>query len=136
MDTIERPPAPDYRAPDGSEIRLLPSTPRGGLSCCSLAPGRATRPVKHRSVEEVWYCVSGRGQLWRKYGQTESVVDLKPGISCLIPFQTEFQFRSIGGSDDAGVVEEQLELVIATFPGWPGPEEAVPVDTGKWPPSA
>lgn len=135
MDTIERPAAPDYRAPDGSEIRLLPSTPRGGLSCCTLGPGRTTRPVKHRSVEEVWYCVSGRGQLWRKYGQTESVIDLKAGISCLIPFQTAFQFRSLDASGKHGVVEEPLELLIATFPGWPGPEEAIPVEIGKWPAS-
>lgn len=134
MDTMVRPTKADYTAPDGSEIWLLPSTPRGGMAYCTLGVGLVTRPVKHRTVEEVWYCVAGMGQLWRRYGQTEDIVELRPGLACLIPFQTEFQFRTHSAQEyeRAGSKVRPLELVLATFPGWPGADEAVPVAQGKW----
>jgi mannose-6-phosphate isomerase-like protein (cupin superfamily) len=90
---------------------------------CSLPPGRVTRAVRHRSVEEVWLCLGGRGQLWRRGAQAEDVVDLEPGVAVSIPLGSDFQFRA-----DAAAT---LELVITTIPPWPGEDEAVPVD-GKW----
>lgn len=140
MDVISLPKAADYLAPDSSEIRLLPSTPRGGLAHCRLNVGRTSRPVKHKSVEEIWYCMSGRGELWRRYGQAEEVVELRPGAACLIGFQEEFQFRCLSAREQrSGNVAsrardpEALQLLIATFPGWPGPDEAVFLKRGKWP---
>jgi mannose-6-phosphate isomerase-like protein (cupin superfamily) len=92
---------------------------------CTLQPGQVTRAVQHRSVEEVWFCVSGSGQLWRREGAsaTEEIVDLEPGVAVSIPLGTAFQFRGLGA--------QPLELVITTLPPWPGPEEAVPV-AGTW----
>lgn len=125
MDTMILPEEPDYLAPDGSEIRLLPTTPRGGLAHCRLPPGGVSKPVRHKIDEEVWYCVAGRGELWRRYGQTKHITELTAGVSCKIPFQAAFQFRNAG--------EDELVIVLSTFPGWPGPEEAVEGEQGKWP---
>jgi mannose-6-phosphate isomerase-like protein (cupin superfamily) len=124
LNTMKLPEKPDYLAPDGSEIRLLVATPRGSMAHCQLPPNAVTKPVWHRSVEEIWYCVRGRGQLWRQYGSTESVTDLEPGVSVLIAFQERFQFRAF---------DQPLELILATIPGWPGADEAVGIDHGKWP---
>lgn len=118
MDTMKLPQSPDYLAPDGSEIRLLVTTPHGGMAHCQLPPGKTTKPVYHKSIEEIWYCVSGHGQLWRQYGSNSKVIDLEPGTSVLIGFQERFQFRALDG-------DEPLVMILATLPGWPGPEEAV-----------
>ncbi|MEC9445666.1 MAG: hypothetical protein VYC59_02675, partial [Chloroflexota bacterium] len=51
--------SPDATAPDGSEIRLLVTTVNGATKSSLvevvLNPGQVTRPVRHRTVEEVWY---------------------------------------------------------------------------------
>ena len=60
---------PDVTAPDGSEIRLLVDGRQGAFKSSlvevTLGPGRVTRPVRHRSVEEVWYVLEGAGMVWR-----------------------------------------------------------------------
>jgi mannose-6-phosphate isomerase-like protein (cupin superfamily) len=96
------------------------------MAHCKLPPNAATKPVWHRSVEEIWYCVSGGGELWRQYGSTEAVTTLEPGSSVLIGFQEHFQFRAF---------DQPLELILATIPGWPGAAEAVQIDHGKWKPT-
>jgi mannose-6-phosphate isomerase-like protein (cupin superfamily) len=118
----------DALAPDGSEIRLLVQVGGGSLVHCTLQPGGVTRAVRHRTVEEVWLCLGGRGQVWRSSPEAgiEEIVDLEPGVSLSIPLGTHFQFRSTGS--------EPLEIAITTMPPWPGEDEAVPVD-GKWQPS-
>jgi mannose-6-phosphate isomerase-like protein (cupin superfamily) len=116
----------DDLAPDGSEIRLLPRLERASMVHCRLGPGQVTRAVCHRTVDELWYCLSGAGQLWRRDGQAEDVVDLLPGVAVSIPVGTAFQFRAAAAGP--------LELLIATVPAWPGPEEAVPLD-GRWTPA-
>lgn len=115
----------DALAPDGSEIRLLVQVHGGSLVHCTLQPGSVTRAVRHRTVEEVWFCAAGRGQVWRSSpdDHQEEIVDVAPGVSLSIPLGTEFQFRAIGA--------QPLELVITTMPPWPGPDEAVAVD-GTW----
>ncbi len=110
----------DCLAPDGSEIRLLVAAERGGMAHCTLPPGGVSLAVRHRTVEEVWYCLSGLGELWRKQGDEEQVLKLSPGVSADIPLGAHFQFRTLG--------EEPLELVLTTMPPWPGEEEAVRVD--------
>ncbi len=94
---------------------------------CRLAPGRVTVPVRHRSVEEMWHCVKGSGELWRSQDGIEDLTALEPGVSCSIPTGACFQFRASEG-------DEPLEVVIATMPPWPGDDEAAPCD-GNWEPS-
>jgi mannose-6-phosphate isomerase-like protein (cupin superfamily) len=116
----------DTLAPDGSEIRLLVGVAGGGMAHCTLPPGRVTTAVRHRSVEEVWFCTAGRGQVWRRSAEAEETVDVEPGVALSIPLGTSFQFRASG--------PEPLEIVITTMPPWPGPDEAVAVD-GPWEPT-
>jgi mannose-6-phosphate isomerase-like protein (cupin superfamily) len=119
-------PSRDALAPDGSEIRLLAQVDGGSLVHCTVPAGRITRAVHHRTVEEVWYCVGGQGQLWRRWDDAEEVVDLEPGVAVTIPLGADFQFRA-GAS-------EPLQIVIATLPPWPGEDEAVAVQ-GAWEPT-
>ena len=116
----------DTLAPDGSEIRLLVGVAGGGMAHCTLPPGQVTTAVRHRSVEEVWFCTAGRGQVWRRSAEAEETVDVEPGVALSIPLGTSFQFRASG--------PEPLEIVITTMPPWPGPDEAVAVD-GPWEPT-
>ena len=120
-------PAYDALAPDGSEIRLLVHTRGGSMVHCQLAPGQVTRAVRHHTVEEVWFCVAGAGELWRRAADHDEVVALEPGTAVSIPTGAEYQFRAL---DDAA-----LELVITTIPPWPGEDEAIHVD-GHWEPAA
>ncbi|MBI2378985.1 MAG: cupin domain-containing protein [Deltaproteobacteria bacterium] len=113
-------------APDQSQIRELSTGVRGSFCHCRLPAGRVTQPVQHRSIEEIWFCSGGRGELWMKRGDEEVVVPLDSGRSVTIPPKTSFQFRSLG--------EEPLEIMIATMPPWPGPQEAMPTK-GHWTPS-
>ncbi len=115
--------APLVHAPDGSDIRVLPAVDGASMVHASLPPGAITQAVYHRTVEEIWYCVSGRGRLWRSFDDDESVIDLEPAVSASIPLGARFQFRNDGG--------ERLEIVIATAPPWPGDDEAVACD-GVW----
>lgn len=114
----------DVLAPDGSEIRLLHSLDGASVVHCRLPVGAVTIPVRHRTVEEVWYFLAGAGQVWRKQGQREQVLDVAPGLSLTIPLGTDFQFRNTG--------DVPLEFIIATTPPWPGEDEAVVVDAGRW----
>jgi quercetin dioxygenase-like cupin family protein len=68
FETKRLPEKADYLAPDGSEIRLLPTMNGGGLAHCTLPPGGVSKPVYHRTVEEIWYCIKGDGEVWRKQG--------------------------------------------------------------------
>ena len=117
----------DVLAPDGSEIRLLSATSRGSMVHCTLNPGEVSMPVAHRTVEEVWYFLEGSGQVWRKYGDEERVVDVASGGSLSISVGTHFQFRA---TDDG-----PLKFIIVTMPPWPGHDEAFSVP-GYWPPPA
>ena len=118
--------APDYDvlAPDGSEIRLLHSLDGASVVHCTLPVGAVTVPVRHRTVEEVWYFLAGAGQVWRKQGEREQVLDVAPGVSLTIPLGTDFQFRNTG--------DVPLQFIIATTPPWPGEDEAVVIDVGRW----
>jgi len=115
--------APDVIAPDGSEVRVLCGLSRGGLALFTLPPGAVAKAVAHRTIEEVWYFLSGRGRMWRRLGDKEEVVEVGPGISLSIPTGTHFQFRCDGA--------EPLTAVGATMPPWPGEGEAYFVE-GPW----
>lgn len=113
----------DYLAPDGSEIRLLVEGTHGGLAHCTLPAGATSSPVRHRTVEELWYVLEGSGEIWRgREGEPERVDALSVGDSVRIPVGTAFQFRASP--------HRALKLLLATMPPWPGPEEAVPCAGG------
>ncbi len=116
----------DYLAPDGSEIRLLAEVSGGGLSHCILPAGLTSHAVYHRTVDEVWFFVSGSGEVWRKEATHEQMVPVNVGTSINIVHGTHFQFRNTGTAP--------LCLLIMTIPRWPGRPEAVPVP-GYWPPT-
>jgi mannose-6-phosphate isomerase-like protein (cupin superfamily) len=114
---------PDAIAPDGSEVRILCSTGRGSLAHFTLPPHAVSKAMVHRTVEEVWYFLSGRGQIWRRFLEHEEIVDVGPRVSITIPVGAHFQFRSVS--------HEPLTAVGTTMPPWPGEGEAVAVD-GFW----
>ncbi len=118
--------AADVIAPDGSEVRLLCALGRGALALFSLPPGAVSRPVAHRTVEELWLVMTGRGRMWRQLGGREEIVELTAGLALGIPTGMHFQFRSDG--------PEILTILGATMPPWPGPDEAYAVE-GIWQPS-
>lgn len=122
--TLHLPTEPAGLAPDGSEVRPLVALPGGSLAHFTLAPGQVAQAVAHRTVEELWFCLSGHGELWRRQGGHGAVITLEPGTSATIPLGTHFQFRAIG---DASLI-----VLITTMPPWPGPDEAYPV-SGRWP---
>ena len=114
----------DAIAPDGSEVRILLGLGGGGMAHFKLKPGQVSKAVTHKTVEEIWFFLSGHGQMWRSQGGVEVVVDVSPGMSLTIPLGTHFQFRATAG--------EALAAVGVTMPPWPGEGEAVLVD-GHWP---
>ena len=132
FETKPLPVMPDLEAPDGCDVRLLldlpPSEHHVGASLAhfELAPGATALAVAHSTVEELWYFVSGEGEMWRKQGEREEIVAVRPGIALTIPLGTAFQLRSLG--------VEPLAAVGTTLPRWPGEDEAVVV-TGPWEPS-
>ncbi len=103
-------------APDGSRIRELVDVAGGSMVHCTLPKGAVSMAVVHATVDELWYFLAGKGQVWRRRESAESVVDVEPGVSLSIECGTHFQFRSTGA--------ENLRLVIVTMPPWPGAEEA------------
>lgn len=114
----------DVLAPDGSEVRLLPALAGGSMAHFRLGPGEVSKAVMHRTVEELWFILAGRGEMWRRQDGREEITPLAPGLGLSIPVGTRFQFRCLG--------EAPLEAVAVTMPPWPGEEEAVLVE-GCWP---
>lgn len=110
-------------APDGSDVRVLLGLPGGGMAHFELAAGKVAHAVTHRTVEEVWFVLSGRGQMWRKQGEQEETVVLEPGVCVTIPLGAHFQFRASP--------TENLAAIAITMPPWPGEGEAVLV-AGPW----
>lgn len=115
---------PDAIAPDGSEVRVLCATARGSMAMFTLSPGAVSKAVMHRTVEELWYIISGTGGMWRQLGEQEEVTTLAPGVSLSIPLGTRFQFRCDG--------PVPLSAIGVTMPPWPGEHEAMFVN-GPWP---
>lgn len=123
FETKSLPAQADVLAPDGSEVRILCGLSRGGMAQFTLRPRRIARAVMHKSVEEIWYFISGQGRMWRKLGIQEETVGVSAGVSITIPTGAHFQFRSDS--------DEPLVAVGVTMPPWPGEEEARFVE-GIW----
>lgn len=112
--------APTIIAPDGSTVVPLLATERGSMARFELEAGKTSKAVRHRTVDEIWMVVAGRGEMWRRVGHDESVVELVPGTCLAIAVGTSFQFRSMG--------LEPLAVIAVTMPPWPGDDEAELVD--------
>jgi len=124
--TRRLPIARDAIAPDRSDVRILLGLTGGGMAHFELAPRETSVAVAHRTVEEIWFFLTGRGELWRRQGDREEIVPVEPNVCITIPVGTHFQFRSFG--------YEPLAALAVTMPPWPGADEAYPVQ-GKWPPT-
>src|SRR5215475_11165667 len=86
----------DAVAPDGSDVRVLLQLAGGSMAHFELAARQTSTAVTHRSVEEIWFIVSGRGEMWRRQGEREEIVPLEAGVCLTIPHGTHFQFRTLG----------------------------------------
>jgi mannose-6-phosphate isomerase-like protein (cupin superfamily) len=110
-------------APDGSKVAVLLALAGGSMATFTLQPGQVSAAVTHRTVEELWYVVSGQGAMWRRDARQQSITPLAPGLCLSVPLGTAFQFRNDG--------DTPLVAVAVTMPPWPGPDEAVAV-AGPW----
>lgn len=115
---------PIETAPDGSTLRRLLGVAGGTMAHFELSAGETSRAIAHRTVDELWFVVSGSGQLWLKQGTRQEVIALAPGVCASLPRGTRFQFRASEA--------EAVAIVAVTIPRWPGSFEAEPVD-GRWP---
>ncbi len=113
-------------APDGSDVRVLLGLAGGGMAHFELASGQTSKAVTHRTVEEIWYFLTGRGDMWREQDGVSEVIEVSAGVCLTIPLRTRFQFRSVG--------DEALSAIGVTMPPWPGDSEAIVID-GPWQPT-
>jgi mannose-6-phosphate isomerase-like protein (cupin superfamily) len=114
------------RSPLGAHIRYLQDGPHGNLIHSTVPPGMVGRACRFRTVDEYWFVLSGRGELWRRAADgTEGVTTLVPGVSIDIPLGTTFQYRCAG--------DEPLVFTCVAMPPWPGDDEAV-LSEGPWEP--
>ena len=117
---------PDATAPDGTAVRLLLTLSGGSLAHFELPAGAVSHAVRHRTVEEIWFVLSGRGRLWRCSEGGERIEALAAGTALTIPLGTAFQFRA--------EAEAPLAFLAITMPPWPGMDEALPA-AGPWAPT-
>ena len=131
---------PDATAPDGSEIRLLAdgrhSATKSSMVEVTLPAGQVSRPVYHRTVEEIWYILEGGGYVWRCPPGADSLVPepvlreaeglppqaVSPGDTLVIPTGWRFQFSA--------AADAPLRFLCHTTPPWPGDDEAIPAERG------
>jgi len=115
---------PDAIAPDGSEITFLVGDARtASLVEVRLPAGQTSSPVRHRTVEEIWYFTAGEGRVWRRPPSGDAAIDeVRPGRTLVIPTGWSFQFQA-GPSAD-------LRFLCYTSPPWPGDDEAESVAQG------
>ena len=124
--TMTLPSVHDVLAPDGSEVRILLSLAGGSMAHFLLPAGQVSRAIRHRTVDEIWYVLSGVGEMWRSADGHEEITPLSFGTCLTIPAGSIFQFRVTGN--------ESLAVVAITMPPWPGDGEAEMVE-GKWTPA-
>lgn len=106
------PDKPDTIAPDGSEVRLLPTVNGGSAGHFRLEPDAASRAGRRRTVDEIWYILEGRGEMWCRGSVREQVIPLAPGLCLTIPVGTSFQFWAAG--------DTALSMFAVTMSPWPG----------------
>jgi mannose-6-phosphate isomerase-like protein (cupin superfamily) len=82
----------DEVAPDGSEVRVLLGLEGGVMAHYELAPGHVSTAVTDRRVEEIWFFLSGLGEMWRMQDGREEIVIVEPGVCVSIPWAPIFNF--------------------------------------------
>jgi mannose-6-phosphate isomerase-like protein (cupin superfamily) len=95
-------PNSDALAPDESEIRFIidhrHAARQASLVEVTVPAGQVSRPVWHRTVEEIWYILEGHGQVWRcppaQAAGTVDPVPVEPGDALVIPTGWRFQFSA------------------------------------------
>jgi len=114
-DTVRLPVKPDAMSPGGvSEIRHLISHDYGDLTHVRVPAGGVSAPA-WLDVAEFFYVWAGWGQLWRKCGVLEDVVDLRPGTCASVLPGSAFQYRAEGGPTASPA---DLVIVLAVVPRW------------------
>ena len=92
----------------------------------TLPAGQVSRPVYHRTVEEIWYILAGEGQVWRCPAEAAPAFappqPVSPGDALVIPTGWRFQF--------AASRDTPLRFLCHTTPPWPGEDEALPAERG------
>ena len=126
FETKRLPARRDVVAADGSDVRVLLGVAGGTMAHVALPSGAVSTAITHRTVEEIWFFLSGRGEMWRRQAGREEIVPVEAGVCVTIPLGTHFQFRSQG--------DEALAALATTMPPWPGGGEAVAVQ-GRWAPT-
>ena len=116
----------DGTAPDGTALRLLLNLAGGSLAHFELPAAAVSHAVAHRTIEEIWFVVSGQGSIWRSLESVERIDPIGPGTALTIPLGTAFQFRAAAAAP--------LAFVAIAMPPWPGMDEAIPVE-GPWAPT-
>ena len=96
FDTKKLPDTPDVTAPDGSDVRILLGLQGGGMAHFELQPGQTSKAVAHRTVEEIWFFLAGRGQMWRRQDDREEIVAVEPGVCLTIPLGYAFPVPRLG----------------------------------------
>jgi len=126
FETMRLPPQPVAVALDGSDVRGLLAADGGTFAHLELGPGQTSRAVTHKSIDEIYYFLGGRGEMWRRQDAHEETVPVDAGTCLTVPARTDFQFRAYGF--------EPLAMLVVAMPPWPGGDEAVEV-TGPWEPT-
>jgi len=116
----------DAVAIDGPDIRILLGLQGGGMCHLEFPPGQTSTAITHKTTEEIWFFLSGQGQMWRLKDGYEEVVAVEAGVCLTIPVGTYFQFRSFGYVPLVGI--------FVTIPPWSGYDEDIVVE-GKWKPT-
>ncbi len=98
FETMTLPIQPDVRAPDDSQVRILLRLDPGSMAHFRLESGQISKAVTHRRVDELWYVVSGLGEMWRSQGGDSEVVQLSEGLLREYSAGTSFQSAAQGKS--------------------------------------
>ena len=114
----------DVLTPSGAEIRSLLTMGRSSMALATLPIHGVSRAIYHKTVDDMWFFIRGHGEVWRKQGDREEVLQVGPNVALTIPQGTHFQYRNTGS--------EPLSWITATMPPWPGSDEVVFAE-GPWP---
>jgi mannose-6-phosphate isomerase-like protein (cupin superfamily) len=123
MKTATLPDEPDAKSPAGADIRFLVDGETGNMIHSCVPPRQVNRATVHATVNEFWYILEGRGEIWRDNGVESCVTALVSGTSIDIPAGTAFQYRNVSDVD--------LKFICVAMPPWPGDSEASYVE-GIW----
>lgn len=117
--------ASPFLSDDGSVIRALPGVGQVESVHCTLPKGGVIQASRHKTVSQIWYVLSGTGELWLEPPSHKGqVTPLAAGTAVTVPLGYSFQFRNTGSAD--------LEIFIVNTTPWSGAGELIPV-ANHWP---